>query len=683
MPLQSFAADLRARSDAELADLLTRRPDLARPAPSTITALAARATSRSSVQRAVEALDTAHLQVLIAVLAQGGDADPASTCAVLRVEAPTGTELVGSALERLWADALLARGDDADPDRYATVRAVGELRLPAPVADRMRSGDAAGRLIEPTLTWSPVDAARCAGAAGSSAATLIDLTDDLLAAWAIDPPRVLRTGGIGVREVTRVAADLGIDIDLAVWLVELVVAADLVDDDADAEPLWTPTARVDEWEAAGPGRRWAMLAAGWLAAARAWHTGRTDPTPAGLDSPRRSAPTGVLGPDLTWSAMRTIRAEVLAILAEGTGAADPEGISAVLRWRHPLRSGPMIEAAVSAVLREAEWIGATGAGRLSPLGDILSVQSAQGRGTPSGPGPDLGELATVADQQLPAQIDHVLVQADQTVVAPGPLTGALGSFIRLVADLESRGGASVSRLTPTSIRRALDTGLSAEELLERLRAASRTPVPQPIEYLVRDVARRHGQVRTGPAGGYLRSDDPAALDAILAERRLSALGLRRIAPTVLVHHSDPAHLLEALRENGFSPTAESADGTTVTMPVPRRRSNHGRRTPVVATERPRVNEIVTHLRAGELRAAELAARGPELPVTEPAVAQALLREAAATRSPMTIAYADARGHVSRVEVEPVRVDGGRLTAVVDGEQQTYSVHRIVGVAARP
>ena len=63
-PSRSLADDIRGRSDAELIDLVLARPDLARPAPADLTSLAARASTRASVQRAVEALDRGHLQVL-------------------------------------------------------------------------------------------------------------------------------------------------------------------------------------------------------------------------------------------------------------------------------------------------------------------------------------------------------------------------------------------------------------------------------------------------------------------------------------------------------------------------------------------------------------------------------------------------------------------------------------------
>ena len=161
---------------------------------------------------------------------------------------------------------------------------------------------------------------------------------------------------------------------------------------------------------------------------------------------------------------------------------------------------------------------------------------------------------------LPAPVKHVLLQADLTAIAPGPLEGALAQFMRLVADVESRGGATVYRFTPDSVRRCLDAGWSVDQALAALTDASHTPVPQPLEYLVRDVARRHGQARVGSVACYLRCDDEATLGAMLADRSLSALQLRRIAPTVIVSPVPASTTLEILRDGGYAPAAESADG---------------------------------------------------------------------------------------------------------------------------
>ena len=68
------------------------------------------------------------------------------------------------------------------------------------------------------------------------------------------------------------------------------------------------------------------------------------------------------------------------------------------------------------------------------------------------------------------------------------------------------------------MRRALDAGRTAADLHTLLATHSRTPVPQPLTYLVDDLARRHGRIRVGTAGAYVRCDDTAVLDELVALR---------------------------------------------------------------------------------------------------------------------------------------------------------------------
>ncbi|HEY9497165.1 MAG TPA: hypothetical protein VIR15_20090, partial [Intrasporangium sp.] len=75
--IRSLADDIRGRDDRQLVALVLARPDLARPAPADLTSLAARASTRASVQRAVDALDAGRLQVLEALVVAGDTGDSA------------------------------------------------------------------------------------------------------------------------------------------------------------------------------------------------------------------------------------------------------------------------------------------------------------------------------------------------------------------------------------------------------------------------------------------------------------------------------------------------------------------------------------------------------------------------------------------------------------------------------
>jgi hypothetical protein len=299
----------------------------------------------------------------------------------------------------------------------------------------------------------------------------------------------------------------------------------------------------------------------------------------------------------------------------------------------------------------------------------------------------LDRVASAMSPHLPSPVDHILVQADLTAVAPGPLVGGLGSFMRLAADVESRGGATVYRFTPESVRRALDAGWTAADLIETVRRSSRTPVPQPLEYLIADVARKHGQTRIGGAAAYIRSDDESVLDTMLASRDLAPLRLRRLAPTVLVSSADPRVLVDLLRDNGFAPVHEGLDGAVVHAETPRRRAGSRRRGPgpsVSPVDRANTQALVDGLRVGEAtadrrRADEESKPGPRIQAMDPVVTLSLLRDAVADRHGVWIGYSDGHGATTRHLIHPQRVEGGRVRATDEsGHEKSFSVHRITG-----
>ncbi|MDX2602982.1 helicase C-terminal domain-containing protein [Streptomyces caniscabiei] len=375
-------------------------------------------------------------------------------------------------------------------------------------------------------------------------------------------------------------------------------------------------------------------------------------------------------------------------------------------------------------LSEAESLGITGRGALSSHGRALlglpdgahapaELPETPGDKLPahhvplphppaSAPAPDaVAERAAAAARAarllaplLPEPLDHVLLQADLTAVAPGPLKRPLADMLGVLADVESKGGATVYRFTPGSVRRALDAGRSASDLHDFLTAHSRTPVPQPLAYLIDDVARRHGHLRIGAASAYVRCDDDAMLSEILADKRSQGLGLRRLAPTVLAAQTDPATLLDGLRAMGYAPAAESAEGDVLITRA------HARRTPPrtapepVPDGPPAPDDTLLGAAIRAIRAGDLASTTPRrpsggpptapgaLPRTGAAETLATMQAAVLTGEALWIGYVNAEGSASQRVIAPVRVEGGFVTAYdhTADEVRTFPLHRITGVA---
>ncbi|WP_409237788.1 helicase-associated domain-containing protein [Streptomyces sp. PA5.6] len=355
-----------------------------------------------------------------------------------------------------------------------------------------------------------------------------------------------------------------------------------------------------------------------------------------------------------------------------------------------------------------------GAGVGSGVGAGSGARSGSGSGSGAGSGSGYGSGAgsLVADASaerdlaaahaarllaplLPEPLDHVLLQADLTAVAPGPLERPLGDALAVLADVESKGGATVYRFTPGSVRRALDAGQSASDLHAFLAAHSRTPVPQPLAYLIDDVARKHGHLRIGAASAYVRCDDEALLNEILADKRAQSLRLRRLAPTVLAAQADPGSLLDGLRAMGFAPAAESAEGDVLITRA------HAHRTPPRSAPEPvpdgpplpgdtLIGAAVRAIRAGDLASTAPRKEAPtsaspsdgRLPRTTAAETLATMQAAVLTGEALWIGYVNAEGTASQRVIAPVRVEGGFVTAYdhTADEVRTYPLHRVTGVA---
>jgi hypothetical protein len=765
---RSLADDLRARDDDALVALLQARPDLVSPVPSDIASLAARATTRPSVTRALDGLDRFTLQVVDVLVALP---DYSTDDDVRRLLGADPTE----PLARLHRMALVYRdGDDRlvvprtvievvghpaglGPPAEAALQSYGPARLSTiaadigvpPAGDPVRTARAvADRLADPTwldelfgaaparvgellasMTWgppiarldrarrdvdvtnagtpvewllargllvatdytsvvlprevalhlrggrvhrepeptvpppevSPVDPHRVVRAAAGAAAEAVRLVEELLELWSTEPPRVLRAGGLGVRERARTAAALDVDEAQLSLLTEVAQAAGLLAPGGEVDEVWLPTPAYDEWRTGPVPGRWLVLATAWLTATRV-------PGLAGTEDPkgRTMAP---LSPGLERAAAPVIRAAVLADLAAlppdvGTSAAS---LAARLRWHAPRRGGRLQDRLVTWTVAEAERLGLVSGGALGRPGRLLVT------GEPDAAAAALAEV-------LPPPLDHVLLQADLTAVAPGPLEPELARSLRLLADVESTGGATVYRFTEASVRRGFDAGWTAAEVISLLTARSRTPVPQPLTYLVQDVGRRHGGVRVGAASAFVRCDDEATLTSVLADRRLAGLRLRRVAPTVLVSSSPPDVVLEELREIGLAPAAEGPDGEVLIHRREARRSPARRGQPTYSaspgTPAPAMLAAAVRAIRGGDRIGAVRTGRPTADLL------AILGHAARNRETLWIGYVDAEGRATQRVIEPIVLDGGYLTAFdhLRGAERHFAVHRITGIS---
>ncbi|ADG77451.1 hypothetical protein TPAU25S_02297 [Tsukamurella paurometabola] len=710
-PAALLAEWLRGRDDAHITALLDARRDVATPVPAGFGVLSTRLLSPASLGRVAERLDLLDLAVLELVLADGGTVDTLARSLRGRALKKQVSDSVAklTRLALIWGEVELRTVPavrEAMPWRTAqlTVDYPEPAELPDPgteeraLLDRLAEGSPLGRTAAAAPGTSPdhpvqrllaagllirvdhqtvelpwevrallrgelplgaslkppaLDGAPVAGLDGAGAVAALELlrhADEVIAVLGQAPAARVKAGGIGIREVRRVAKAADLPEERAALLLELLAAAGLIAEgelvDSD-DSVFAPTVSADEWLRAEPAPRWAVLARTWLEL-------RRQPALIGTRGEE-----GIVGP-LHRAARSSVapqdrRAVLEALAGAPDGTAPPlPSVHAAARYVHPSWYRRLTLEAIAGIFDQAQAVGLVAGGALT----------AAGRAALSG-----SDLDAAMAAALPKPVEEFLLQADLTLTIPGPTTHGFAESVALVADLESAGGAAVYRVTDASVRRALDAGRTAAEIHAFFAAHAVTPVPQGLTYLVDDVARRHGALRAGMAASFLRSDDPALITAVLASPVAQALALRSVAPTVLVCQSPLADLVAGLATAGFAAAAEDSRGVVVDLrpnairfPIPRPRP------PAAQATLEQLRQAAEQIRRQDSPVDEPRTTGPEL--------MALLQSAAGDGRSVRLGYVDANGVYTRHVVVPESVRHGQLTAVDGSAPRRFALHRV-------
>ena len=485
------------------------------------------------------------------------------------------------------------------------------------------------------------DAAAVEREAAAAAAALLSTVTAVLDAA---PFALLKAGGVGTREIKRVSKETGASEFEVGLVIELASGAGVLAGTFD-EAL--PSTEFDAWAAEPPAVRLATLVEAWY------------------ERQRERQGSVPFRPEYGIAGTEGLRHTLLAVLGEVGGALPANGslLIPLLTWHAPLALDLPGEEPATVVLRlwrETVALGLVARGAISPLGRAVL---------------DGTDLVAAAQALVTEPAEQATFQADLTAVVSGTPSVALSRLLDSCAVREARGAASVWRFTPASVRAALDGGATPDGLVESLRAVGK--VPQAVDYLIHDVARRHGSLRVRAVGCVLHGLDPALLAEVVADRRLAALGLATLNPTVLASTRPPAETLAALRAAGYAPVAEDATGEVlVDVPAQRRAEQ-----PVTVRRVRRRTPSVRPADAAALAKRLISAQGS--PEEAPPEAGDIFDDAIANELPVHIEYVNKRGERSSRLINPTEIVDDRILLAwchLRNEERAFALNRILSVS---
>ena len=387
----------------------------------------------------------------------------------------------------------------------------------------------------PDAVVASVDPGVVAAAAGFAAAEFAQQAGAVLDTVARCPWPLAKSGGVGLRDLDRLAAAAVVLPSVARLALELGAHANL---------LWQGSGRLQvspeygQWRSTDAAHRYGTLVAAW------WDLPFA---PSVASTGRRKSVRPLERSALCDPGDASRHALVLAMAALPAGAATAlEPLEAMLRWRRPRLDFPAIDVGTgwAAAWSEAQSLGVLAAGALSDLGRALPAART------------VDELRPVVEALVPANTDTAVIDSDLTAVVLGAPSDRLRLLLDSVADRQTSGAAMSWRFSPKSVRRALDEGADVATLQTHLESVAGKALPQPLHYLLRDVARRHGELRLSAHGTLIRGLDETRVAEVLCDSTLHRLGLRRLAPTILTSGAALDVTLEALRRAGYYPIPE-------------------------------------------------------------------------------------------------------------------------------
>ncbi|MCS4490065.1 helicase-associated domain-containing protein [Corynebacterium sp. ES2775-CONJ] len=539
-------------------------------------------------------------------------------------------------IPRLIADGLLVRRDDTTVALPTYVRQIlaGHRFIP---------------LSSPNSHSQPKLDSQLAEQAVATALDIVRLCRHTVEYLDTTPVALLKNRGLGVRGEQQLTHILHTSQGIVNTVVALLFGARLVVTHHNEEGglELANTERCAEFLESPLATQWEMIWLGW------WRAGALQHWIAGTKDDKGQSIR--LNSEETWDEkLPPLRRQFFKLFGD-TGLTRAH-ISAELAFRHPYQQLAYDDQFIDELINEGLSMGALihNDGFYFAAPALRSIDK------------NFAELLVAL---TPQEISYLIPNSDLTLLAPGPLESTVHRSINLYADLESPGLASVYRISESSLRRGFDAGRSAADIRNFFTTHLIGELPSVIEFLIDDISRTHGQIRGGVATSYLRIDDAVLLTQIIASPSIKRLSLSQIAPTVAVSSAPLAHVIAALRADGYHAVAEDHHGLSVDIRPQRERQE----TPPAPRSTPSLSEdsILKALQA-------LKASPPSHSIGSGEASISVVHKAIRHKLDLILSYVDAAGIQHSQEMSPIAMTAGHISAIekVTGELIRIPAHRL-------
>ena len=304
--------------------------------------------------------------------------------------------------------------------------------------------------------------------------------------------REVGKGQVGLPELKRLALQLGRDVEYARLLYALAQLSSLV---GVSDKRWKVGSAYQAWLAATPTDRWQQIASTWIS---------------------------LLGESTTFELSKS------------------SNLSYAFQETFPIaRDGVLSH--ITRLISFAELIGLSSSNYMStwfrPLLEGNTAKAIQ-----------------LLSENLPATQNRIIIQADLTIIAVGPLPTDKELELRRFVETERIGVASTYRINNLSVTYGLETGLTETDVRSLLMELSGVALPQPVDYLIREAATRFGRLvlRETANGTLIQSNEQILLTQILNDSALKTLGITKASETTLESRFEVEIVYYLLRESKYA-----------------------------------------------------------------------------------------------------------------------------------